>query len=359
MSGIFFQVPGFSEDCPNSGGKNYLAGVATIGKVGRHPSLILGSATHRSCHFTRDRLAQNAVDFLTSGDWVGIIAKFVTIGTWSRSTVVKPILKWVGGKGRLLKAIVPTFPQYDRYIEPFLGGGSVLFHLEPNRAIAADINYQAIEFYQVIRDNLRPLIVKLRDHQYLHCKDHYYRVRNLDRLDSFKRSSKIDRAARLLYLNRAGFNGLYRVNSKGQNNVPYGGDNRRVKFDRQDLSMASAYLRSPGVELKCQDFEETIAIAQKGDLIYCDPPYDGTYNDYTESGFSWDDRCRLIRCLLAARRRGANFILSDSLTDRTEELYQSFNLTVCELSAPRAIAAKGDRRKPVTELLVCSVNRND
>lgn len=227
-------------------------------------------------------------------------------------------LKWAGGKRWLvpeLKRHLP--PTFNRYIEPFLGGGAVFFALRPEKATLSDVNGDLIEVYEVVRDNPKELRALLLAHEEKHEKVYYYFVR------SEVPSTKIERAARTLYLNRTCFNGLYRVNKKGEFNVPIG-TKTTVVFPNEDFSAYSAALSS--ADLVVDDFENVIDGADSGDLVYVDPPYTVAHNmngflKYNDHIFSWSDQERLKSAIIRASERGVMVLASNANHESVRDLY--------------------------------------
>lgn len=271
---------------------------------------------------------------------------------------MNPILKWAGGKRRLLADILPLVPEFRRYIEPFIGGGAVLFALSPESAIISDKNSDLIGIYQTLSTNREGVIDWLDFHQREHNRSgltHYYLTRELDQKPDYLDRPEEERAARWIYLNRAGFNGLWRVNQNGHFNVPYGHSETLKLPNAENLAQVSEYLRQPGIQLIAQDFEKTIDLAQAGDFLYLDPPYapiskSSNFTQYTKGGYNLPDRIRLRKALDRASRRGARFILSESLTQENTLIYRGYSMI--EVKCNRAINSKGDRRQKVKEILV-------
>lgn len=263
------------------------------------------------------------------------------------SNVVTPFLKWAGGKRWFVSGHGWIFPlQFGRYIEPFLGSGAVFFHLQPKHAILADINDELIETYSVIRDNWEKLRRKLAVHSSNHNDAYYYRVR------SNKPSREIDRAARMIYLNRTCWNGLYRVNLKGEFNVPRGTKNK-VLLDTDDFEGISKLLRS--VKLKVSDFEQTINAAAQNDFVFADPPYTVKHNNngflkYNDTIFSWEDQIRLRDAVFRAHRRGALVAVTNANHPSIRNLYREFSLTT--LSRVSVLAGDSEARGATEELLI-------
>lgn len=232
-----------------------------------------------------------------------------------------PFLKWAGGKRWLVEHHPNIFPAFSgKYIEPFLGGGSVFFHLTPDRAVLSDTNAELIDTYVAIRDDWQNVLDLLRHHAKKHSDVYYYTVR------SSRPKSLEEKAARFIYLNRTCFNGIYRVNRKGQFNVPRGTRNS-VIFEKDNFEELSGLLKN--AELKACDFEDVIDSASAGDLVFADPPYTVRHNNnsfikYNEKLFSWDDQIRLASCLRRAAERDALIIATNAYNQSVIELYQGW-----------------------------------
>lgn len=233
---------------------------------------------------------------------------------------MKPFIKWAGGKRWILKDPKFALPEFDgRYIEPFLGGGAVFFHLAPQSAILSDINARLIETYKAVQSDWKDVHSTLSDMQAEHSQTFYYEER--DRV----RDTQHERAAQFLYLNRTCFNGLYRENLKGKFNVPIG-TKSQVLMPDDDFALASKLLQCATLEV-C-DFEDTLLEAKKGDLVFLDPPYTTAHNvngfiKYNQKIFSWEDQERLQRCVVAASERGAKIILTNANHESIHTLYKS------------------------------------
>lgn len=233
--------------------------------------------------------------------------------------MIEPLLKWPGGKRWLAFGNnLPQLPAFRRYLEPFVGGGAIFFSLLPRRGVLSDLNADLINLYSVCRDAPGDLVEALRVHQRLHCKEYYYHVR------SSKPNSPLARAAQMLYLNRTCWNGLYRVNKKGEFNVPIG-TKTSVIMERDDFFGVANALRE--VELKCCDFEATVDEADRGDLLFVDPPYTVRHNEngfikYNEDIFRWEDQIRLRDALVRASKRGSFIIVTNGDHSSIHDLYR-------------------------------------
>ncbi|WP_220387163.1 DNA adenine methylase [Listeria sp. ILCC797] len=272
---------------------------------------------------------------------------------------MKPFTKWVGGKRQLLPEINKYLPkEYSSYYEPFIGGGAVFFDLQPKKAVINDFNKDLILAYKQIRDNLEELIKVLEKHSRLNSSEYYYELRAMDRTNEIQQVSAVERAARLLYMLRVNFNGLYRVNKSGQFNVPYGRYKNPKIIDLANLTMVSEFLNEQEITILNCDFEEAVKGAGKGDFVYFDPPYvpltkTATFTSYTHEGFSYEDQVRLRDLFDDLTKKGVYVMLSNSSTPIIHELYQDYQKTIRIIEASRMINSKGDARKgKVPEVII-------
>lgn len=262
-----------------------------------------------------------------------------------------PFLKWAGGKRWFTNQHHHLLPKkYNLYIEPFLGGGSVYFYLKPERALLGDINKELIITYQSIRDNWQEIEKILIIHQRNHSEKYYYKMRDWDPDNS------IEKAARLIYLNRTCFNGIYRVNSKGKFNVPKGTKNS-VIFETDNFRDISKLLSS--ADLRASDFEVLIDEAYQDDLIFADPPYTVRHNKngfikYNENLFSWSDQIRLADSLWRAKKRGAKIISTNANHQSIQEIYQDRGFEFKIISRYSSISADPQKRSKFEELVIFS-----
>lgn len=222
----------------------------------------------------------------------------------------KPFVKWAGGKRSIINDLVKLSPnEFNTYYEPFVGG-ALLFELQPKRAVINDYNKELMNVYSCIKDEKKfnLMIKELDRHESLHSEKHYYEVRGLDKnKKKFNKISDYKRAARTIYLNKACFNGLYRVNSSGEFNVPFGKKNKINTYDGINLGIIYYFLNANDIKILNEDFEESVKDAKRGDFIYFDPPYDSdtsTFNSYTENGFSKDEQRRLAKVFKDLDKRG-------------------------------------------------------
>lgn len=273
------------------------------------------------------------------------------------ASFAKPFLKWVGGKQQLLSQFEAHFPvDFERYIEPFVGGGAVFFHLWnserlPNKIFLFDNNEELINTYQVVRDKVDELIDILAQHKARHSKDHYYHTRNLDRRNAHLTDQ--ERAARTIYLNRTCYNGLYRVNSKGQFNVPMGSyKNPQILYE--DV-LRAAHIALQGVSIEAADFRDMVNLAQAGDFFYFDPPYDpvsktASFTSYTSNSFKDGDQQDLARVFRQLTEKGCFCMLSNSCTPLILDLYREFQIEMVQ--AKRAVNSDANGRGHISEVVV-------
>ena len=272
--------------------------------------------------------------------------------------VPRPFLKWVGGKGQILDHLmrrVAMAEPFRRYHEPFVGGGALFFELARmqrlgrSKAYLSDNNRNLMDAYVGVRDDVAGVIALLEEHKRLHSKDYYYQVR------AVVPESVTERAARIIYLNKTCFNGLFRENSKGQFNVPMGRYKNPPICDKENLRACAAVLKKARIETR--HFETVVDRAKPGDLVYFDPPYvplskTASFTRYDKSGFGEDSQRLLARVFEALTARGVNVLLSNSMTDLVKELYDGGKYEVDQVPAKRVVNSRADRRGEVSEALV-------
>lgn len=263
----------------------------------------------------------------------------------------RPFLKWAGGKGQVLQQYLEHFPtQFEAYHEPFLGGGAVFFHLLPSRAVLTDINEELVNVYQCIRDAVEAVIDGLSIHQANHSKDYYYHIR------ANPGTHPVERAARLLYLNKTCFNGLYRENSKGQFNVPMG-RYKNPAICNPDLLRAAARALQP-VAIAVASFDTVLQRAHDArDFVYFDPPYHpisvtSSFTAYNRYAFRAEDQVRLCKIASELANRGVQVMVSNSDCPFIRDLYKDFNIH--PIQAARSINSNAKKRGKITELLITS-----
>lgn len=267
----------------------------------------------------------------------------------------KTFLKWAGGKNWFIKHQYQRLPQYyNRYIDPFLGGGALYFYMEPQQAILSDINEELITTFRAIRDDWTKVEIELQRHNRKHSIEYYYHIRNM------KPRSDANKAARMIYLNRTCFNGIYRVNREGGFNVPIG-TNNKVLLDSDRFEERAKILQN--ADILCQDFEATIALAVENDFLFCDPPYtvlddNNRFVNYSEHLFNWDDQVRLSQALHRAKDRGVQIIMTNVNHESVRELYEGINgYQLDEVTRYSSISGRAKGRQQYRELIV-SANIN-
>jgi DNA adenine methylase len=271
----------------------------------------------------------------------------------------RPFLKWVGGKTQLLEQLAPFIPPtFRRYYEPFVGGAALFFDLRSRRpempAFLRDVNEELVSCYAAVRDDVEGVIRALRDHRYE--SDHYYAVRA-------QRPADLDlarRAARTIFLNKTGYNGLYRVNRSGQFNVPFGRFTKPLFCDVENLRACSRALR--GVSVEHGGFEGVLKHARKGDFVYFDPPYvplspTSDFTAYIPGGFGHPEQRKLAKVFAKLARRGVHVLLSNSDTPLVRELYGAFRIET--VFASRSVNSNAARRGKLAEVVVRSIPAGD
>jgi DNA adenine methylase len=279
---------------------------------------------------------------------------------WRRSP--RPFVKWAGGKGQLLPTLEQYFPtHFSTYYEPFLGGGAVFFYIVERRprftAILSDINEELITAYHVVKEKVEQLIKLLENHkaQYkLAPEKYYYKVREQDPTD------EVEKTARLIFLDKTCYNGLYRVNKEGKFNVPFGRYKDPKVAGKENLRIVSQVLNWTNAKILPKDYQEATKDARKGDFIYFDPPYQpvsstASFTSYTNSGFSFEEQKRLGNWFTELDKRGCQILLSNSDTKEIWDIYEGYQIET--VAAMRAISCKGDKRKGHTELIICNYER--
>ena len=269
-----------------------------------------------------------------------------------KSELPHPFLKWAGGKRQLISQMRKYFPKdFNRYIEPFIGGGAVYFYLKPKVSVIVDINEEIINCYKVIQNNVEELIELLKTHK--NEKDYYYRIRELDRDEKFTKLTNIEKASRMIYMNRCCYNGLYRVNSKGQFNVPFGKYKNPNFCDEVNLLAVNKALKN--VKIVHGSFEVSLDYAEKGDFIYFDPPYypiskTSSFTSYTKENFGEESQKKLFNVFKKLDKLDCKLMLSNSYHDYIIDLYKDFN--IIELDERRAINCNATKRGNIKVLLI-------
>ena len=271
---------------------------------------------------------------------------------------IHPFVKWAGGKTQLLSTINEYLPkQINRYFEPFIGGGALLFNIQPKEAFVNDSNTDLMETFKCFKNNklFKELKERLIEHENNHSEDYYLKIRGLDRETNYNDLPITEKAARLIYLNKACFNGLYRVNSNGFFNVPSGKKEKVNCFDRKNFEDLHAYFMNSNIHISNVDFEEVVKDAKQGDFVYFDPPYDtweekASFTSYSKDNFNKEDQARLAKVFAELSNKGVYVMLSNHNTKYIRELYKDFNIRV--VNAKRMINSNGTGRGNVEEVII-------
>src|SRR3989338_6305264 len=273
------------------------------------------------------------------------------------STQTMTFVKWAGGKSQLIEQFIPLFPKkFNRYLEPFVGSGAVFFYIiqkyKPKEAIISDINEELINTYNIIKNDVERLIVELKQHKEYHLaegKKYYLTIRATNTKDL----PELERAARFIYLNRTCFNGLYRVNSSGQFNVPIGSYKNPDVIQEEKLQRIAKLLKN--VTIKVMSFEKILNSAKKDDFIYFDPPYyplkrGKSFTTYTKDKFLEEEQKLLADVFKKLDQRGCSVMLSNSDMEFVKELYPNYNISI--VKARRLINSQANSRGEINEILV-------
>ena len=264
----------------------------------------------------------------------------------------KPFVKWVGGKTQLLPELTLRIPSnFSKYFEPFAGGGALFFHMQPEQSILIDINEELTNTYRVIKYQTEELIADLKRHIYE--KDYYYQIRNVDRTDEYKSWSDVQRASRLIYLNKSCFNGLYRVNSKGEFNTPMGRYKNPKIVDETNLRAASIALQK--AQIITGSFLEVEEKITRDDFVYFDPPYaplnaTSNFTGYSQDGFDLQMQSSLKNLCDRLDAKGVRFMVSNSNAPLILDLYSNYKIEF--VYANRAINSQGDKRGKIPEVII-------
>ena len=279
----------------------------------------------------------------------------------SKNLLLSPILKWVGGKRQLLSEIIPLIDEScDNYVEPCIGGGAVLFRLQPKKAIINDYNTELINVYRTVRDDLDGLVALLKEHEKYNSSDYYYEVRALDRTPDFDKMSNLEKAARIIYLNKTCYNGLYRVNSLGQFNSPYGRYKNPNIVNEVVLRAISKYLNRNEISIRSGDYKDVLNDIEKNSFVYLDPPYmpissSSSFTGYTEGGFGYDKQVELKEECDKLNSKGVHFLQSNSDCEEIRELYKDYRIKV--VKAKRAINSDAKKRGQINEVLIYNAKK--
>ena len=271
-----------------------------------------------------------------------------------KNKLIRPFLKWAGGKRYLLSKIDIRVPKMTKYYEPFLGGGAVLFSLQPKNATINDINSDLMNVYNVIKKDVENLIKELSKHK--NESEYFYKIRSLDRdEESFDELTDVERAARVIFLNKTCFNGLFRVNNQGQFNAPFGRYKNPNFINSEVLRAVNKFLNEKDITILNVSFEKLLPEIRKGSFVYLDPPYDpvsdtASFTGYSLDGFDKEDQKKLKEFCDQLNAKGVKFLLSNSATSFTKELYKDYEIEIVKV--PRIINSDATKRGNVDEILV-------
>lgn len=280
------------------------------------------------------------------------IADIVNETDEDKTFLCRPFIKWVGGKTQLLPELIRRLPKkIKKYHEPFIGGGALFFSIRPSQAVISDINPELINLYEVVRDDVEGLLRDLKKHYY--DEKYFYQVRNIDRTEEYLTWSPVKKASRFIFLNKTCYNGLYRVNSKGQFNSPFGKYSNPKIVDPQNLSACSTALRN--TQIKLASFESIEEPMDPGDFVYFDPPYvplstTANFTSYSKQKFDLEMQYRLYELCKRLTKKKIKFMLSNSSAPFVIELYKDFNIE--RVSALRAINSNSAKRGAVDEMII-------
>ncbi len=270
---------------------------------------------------------------------------------------MNPIVKWAGGKRQILNELIKRMPQkYNKYFEPFIGGGALFLSIAPKEAYISDLNEELLNVYRCLSD--KDLFDKFKNqlnyYQDKHCESFYYEIREMDRNSEYNNTPIYIKAARMVYLNKAGYNGLYRVNSKGYFNVPFNKKEKVVLYDENNIKLLNEYFLSNKIEIVHVDFSNVLNKAKQGDFVYFDPPYDDlnnkTFTSYTENNFTKEDQIRLCNVAKELSNKGVFVMLSNHNTPFIQELYKDFKIEI--INAKRMINSNASKRGFVEEVVI-------
>jgi len=273
-----------------------------------------------------------------------------------KNKLVAPFLKWVGGKRQVIPEILTHLPKNIsslNYCEPFIGGGALFFHLEPKKAIINDYNDELINVYKVIKNNLEELLGDLKKHQ--NTSEYFYQIRGIDRQPLFDELTNVQHASRIIYLNKTCFNGLYRVNSLGEFNSPFGRYTNPNIVNEPVLRAVSKYLNSSEITILNGDYERVLNAVTADTFVYLDPPYhpiseSSNFTGYVQGGWTEKHQIRLKKACDDLDKKGVKFLLSNSSAPFIKELYSEYKIH--SINANRSINSDGEKRGQIEELLI-------
>lgn len=276
----------------------------------------------------------------------------------AKNKFIRPFVKWVGGKRQLLDEIKKYVPsKYSTYYEPFLGGGALFLDEQPDKAIVNDYNCELINAYIVIKNDVHKLIKLLEIHSKNNSEDYFYEIREIDRSDEYSNLTDVEKAARLIYLNKTCYNGLYRVNQAGHFNTPYGRYKNPDIINEPTLKALNRYFNSKDIQFRTGDFEDAVKNIRKGAFVYFDPPYapasnTANFTGYTDSGFGEAEQIRLKKLCDKLNERGVKFLLSNSKVPFILDLYSESDYIIETVEVKRPINSNPKKRGEVEEVLI-------
>lgn len=273
-------------------------------------------------------------------------------------SILKPFVKWAGGKTQVLSRIKDYMPaSFNQYFEPFVGGGALFFDIAPDNATINDSNTELMITYKCFQnsDDYMMMIDEIKKHEQCHSEEYYYLVRDMDRLENYGSLPNHIKAARLIYLNKACFNGLYRVNTKGYFNVPSGKKAKVKAYDNYLFESLHEFLSNKSIRIMNVDFKDAVKNAKEGDFVYFDPPYDtldekNSFTSYTKDIFGKEEQVRLANIFKELSEKKVKVMLSNHNTSFIRDLYKDFNIHIIE--AKRMISSKVDGRGNVEEVII-------
>lgn len=275
-----------------------------------------------------------------------------------RGETLVPFIKWVGGKRQLLPQLKAQLPKnYNRYFEPFIGGGALFLSEKPHNAVINDFNTELTNVWNVVKENADGLSLLLKEHERNDSKEYYLDIRSADRDGRIVNMTANERAARFIYMNKAGYNGLWRVNLKGQNNVPYGAHSK-LNLINDNLFNVSQYLNENNIQILNGDYRKAVEEANTGDFVYFDPPYipiDATssFTSYTENGFGLVQQQQLRDTAIELSKKGVLVMLSNSDVPLIYDLYKEVDgFFIQNVQATRMINSNGKKRGKIGEVII-------
>jgi DNA adenine methylase len=272
----------------------------------------------------------------------------------NKNKLISPFLKWVGGKRQLIPEIIRIMPKkFTNYYEPFIGGGAVLFHIQPKKATINDLNEDLINVYRTIKETPEELIKDLEIHK--NESEYFYEIRSLDRNLEFKNLSEVKRASRFIFLNKTCYNGLYRVNNSGEFNSPFGKYKNPNIVNEVTIRAVSKYLNSNKIEILNTDYKNALEGIKKGSFVYFDPPYEpvsksSNFTGYVQGGFTIEDQIRLRDECNRLNDNGIKFMLSNSDSPIIKDLYKDYDIIY--VKAIRSINSNATKRGEINEVII-------